>query len=153
MPELLAGNLELARSITRAAKLKAHEVIYLVVMDHPNSCLQVTRSMVTMKAMTVTKLLGASFLLIPRSAVLKTLKKYSSPDDAAYIPQPLPDHPGRYQFIRVHLSDQFLLRKILFFSGKKKLALISSNGNSLQDIADGSTADEKTALEQEEDLL
>ena len=107
LPETLAGNMELARSIARAAKLKAHEVIYLVVMDHPNSCLQVTRSMVTMKAMTVTRLLKASFQLIPRSAVMKTLEHYSSHDDAVFIPQPLADHPGTYRFIPVRLTDRF----------------------------------------------
>lgn len=153
MPEMLAGNLELARSIACAAKLKERDVIYLVVMDHPNSSLQVTRNMVTMKAMTVTKLVNASFLLIPPSAVVKTLKKYSQPDDAVFIPRLLPDHPKKHRFIPVRLSDRFWLRKILSFTRNNNPAVISSYDKSLRNIADGSTADEKKALDQEEDLL
>lgn len=116
MPEALAGDLELSRSVARYARFKVSEVIYLVALESPFASLQVTRSMVTMKAMTSDRQLAVSFQLVNRSNFARLVKKVCSSRSIAIIPQASSIQSGTFDFIPVRSSDWFWLSNALFFS-------------------------------------
>lgn len=116
LPEALAGNLELSRSVAQTARGRTHEVIYLAVQQNLHTGLQVTRSMVTMKAMTSDRMLNVSYRVVPGTAVSMTLRNLATKHDTIIIPQLCADHPSKFKFIPVRSKDWLSVKLALSYS-------------------------------------
>lgn len=98
LPEQSTGNLDLARSIYRLASRENADVIYLVALLSLESVLPVTRSMVTMKALTAGNEISVSYKLVVKANWIQTLKKYYRPQDTIIAPRELSGLPGSGKF-------------------------------------------------------
>jgi hypothetical protein len=105
IPEVLAGNLRLSRNVVDFIGSRIHEVVYLVVLEELSDQLQVTRSMVVMKAMTADRLLEVKYQIISKEQLISTLRQLSSSSEHVMLPQVSNDRSGAYKFIPIHPSD------------------------------------------------
>lgn len=119
VPEALAGDLDLSRSVAQTARGRVHEVIYLAILENIHTSLQVTRSMVTMKAMTYERLLSVSYQVVFGPNTLKTLRNITSTQDTVIVPRPCTGHSGKFKFIPVHSNDPLSVRLALAFATNK----------------------------------
>lgn len=119
IPETLVGDLELSRSVAQFARGRVREVVYLAVLERIPASLQVTRSMVTMKAMTSDRSLNVSYQVLGGPNTAKILRSLFSAQDTIIVPQPCTDHSGKFKFIPVRSNDWYSVKLALSFAANK----------------------------------
>ncbi|MFA5837814.1 MAG: hypothetical protein WC837_12750 [Bellilinea sp.] len=81
MPASLAGNLEFAQKIHWMAARAQNDVLYLTLLDDPDSTLTAQRNLATMKAVTESNLIHAGSILAPAARWFEKLEKVLRPGD------------------------------------------------------------------------
>ena len=81
MPASLAGNLEFAQKIHWMAARAQNDVLYLTLLDDPDSTLTAQRGLATMKAVTESNLIRAGSVIVPAARWFEKLEKVLHPGD------------------------------------------------------------------------
>jgi len=82
LPQALADNLDLGRKIHGLAHAGGSDVVYLALLENPEDLWTLTRSLVTLKAITSADILAAGYKIIPSAAWMEALADTFRPGDS-----------------------------------------------------------------------
>ena len=117
LPQIWAGDLDLARRVYRLASRENADVVYLVALSSPKSTLQTIREMATMTALTTGSETVARYELVGKPNWLNTIKRLYRPQDTIIAPKELDSLPGSNEFNTLHNANRFFIREFSHPSG------------------------------------
>ncbi|OJX40537.1 MAG: hypothetical protein BGO78_05995 [Chloroflexi bacterium 44-23] len=89
LPEVLSGNIKLARRIFWLAEQESSDVTYLALAEDEERTLQMILRLATMKAVSSPSAFSTHTKVIPKNRVIATLEQLYKPGDLVVCPQEL----------------------------------------------------------------